>query len=128
MPSLNLPKLNCFEPKMNDTPPPTETLQWTIEGPMGIYNAAELTQQLHVQLEQGSGDLVVHLAAVDDLDSAGVQLLALARRECLRLGRALLLESPSEAVVEVLTLYNLIDGFEMRVVSPTATEHEVIHE
>lgn len=111
---------------MNELPPTTETHLWTLEGPMGIYNAAELKQQLQQLLEQ-TGDLDIALSSVDDLDTAGVQLLALARAECLRLGKRLQLRAPSDAVREVLSLYNLLDGFDIPCATENVTEDEVIH-
>ena len=111
---------------MTDTPSIAETVQWTLEGPMGIYNAIDLKAQLEQHLQQ-AGALEIQLAAVDDLDSAGVQLLALARAECLRLDKPLRLLAPSEAVQEVLALYNLLDGFDIHPAAATASEHEVRH-
>ena len=79
-----------------------------VDQPMTIYTAAELKPRL---VEAVAQDEVpeLDLSGVTEIDSAGVQLLLLARREAQLLGRNLRVTSASEAVTEVLVLLG-IDG------------------
>ena len=63
------------------TPPcPDNTLR--IEGELTIYTAAAIKQQLD-QLLGRSAELEIELSQVSEMDTAGLQLLILAKRECL---------------------------------------------
>lgn len=81
-----------------------------IEGEMTIYRAAELKQTL-LEALAGQAALDIDLAGVTEIDTAGVQLLMLAKktageRQCeLRLG------AHSEAVTQVFELLNLATYF-----------------
>ena len=77
-----------------------------IEGEMTIYRALELKQLLLARLEE-SAALEVDLAAVTELDSSGVQLLLLAKRESQARQRELRLVAHSPQVLEVFDLLNL---------------------
>jgi anti-anti-sigma factor len=81
-----------------------------IEGEMTIYNAAELGRQLIPVLDDPR-PLEINLARVSELDSAGVQLLMLAKKERERAGHKLNLVEHSEAVVDVFELMGLLDYF-----------------
>ena len=85
-----------------DTPTP----HLGIEGEMTIYTAAELYAQLAPFLTLGS-PLAIDLSQVTEIDSAGLQLLMLAKRETLRAGVALNLNGHSPAVLEVFELCDL---------------------
>lgn len=77
-----------------------------IEGEMTIYTAADLRAQLLPRLAEPQ-ELEIDLSGVSELDSAGVQLLILAKREAGRCGRILRLSRHSPAVLEVFELYQL---------------------
>ncbi len=81
-----------------------------IEGEMTIYQAAEQKQTLLAALEQAE-ELEVDLAAVTELDTAGVQILILAKKQALATQRKLRLVAHSSAVQEVLELLNLAAYF-----------------
>lgn len=81
-----------------------------IEGEMTIYRAAELKQTLLSALEQREV-LEVDLSAVTELDTAGVQLLLLAKKTAQAGRRELRLAAHSPAVVDVLEMLNLIPYF-----------------
>ncbi|TWC28177.1 anti-anti-sigma factor [Pseudomonas sp. SJZ079] len=81
-----------------------------IEDEMTIYTAADLKSQLLPHLAQPA-DLEIDLSQVAELDSAGLQLLILAKREATRLGGALRLSRHSRAVLEVFDLCNLAAFF-----------------
>lgn len=81
-----------------------------IEGEMSIYRAAELKQTLLESLDR-AGELEIDLGAVTELDSAGVQILMLAKRQALATQRKLRLTAHSPAVLEVFELLNLAAFF-----------------
>ena len=73
------------------------------EGEMTIYHAAELKPALLDALAQGD-DIELDLSAVCELDTSGVQLLMLMKREAVAAGKALRLSGHSPAVLEVFEL------------------------
>jgi anti-sigma B factor antagonist len=81
-----------------------------IEGELTIYRAAELKPLLLAALP-GTGPIELDLAAVSEVDTAGMQLLMLLRREAQALGRPLHLRSPSMAMVEAFELLDLAAWF-----------------
>jgi anti-sigma B factor antagonist len=84
------------------------TLQTTlsIEGELTIYRATELSVVLKDALS-GAGDLELNLAAVTEMDSAGVQLLMAAAKTARAAGCELRLVGHSAAVLEVFETLNL---------------------
>lgn len=54
------------------------TVQVNIRGELTIYSVAEVKEHLALAMQQGE-DVVVNLAEVTDVDTAGLQLLLLAR-------------------------------------------------
>ncbi|MBL1376508.1 STAS domain-containing protein [Zobellella iuensis] len=81
-----------------------------LEGELTIYTAAALKSQLAPYLA-GPQRVEMDLAGVSELDSAGLQLLLLAKRELDRQGGALALLWHSQAVLEVLELCRLNTHF-----------------
>lgn len=81
--------------------------RFAIDGEMTIYRAAELQGGLQAALTQGEGDFTIDLAAVNEMDSAGVQLLMAARKSAQAAGFALHVVGHSPAVVEVLDTLGL---------------------
>ncbi|MET3131611.1 anti-sigma B factor antagonist [Oxalobacteraceae bacterium GrIS 1.11] len=86
----------------------TATLR--IEGEMTIYRAAELKPVLLAALEQPD-TLDVDLSAVTELDSSGVQLLMMAKKQAQQQGQNLQLLAHSPAVLDVMELLNLAAYF-----------------
>lgn len=84
--------------------------QLRIEGEMTIYRAAELKQMLLAAAE-GAAGLALDLSAVTELDSAGVQLLAMVRNTLAGAGAELRLVAQSESVAATLALLNLERSF-----------------
>lgn len=82
----------------------------TIRGPMTIYEAVDHKHELLAALADGDG-LEIDLSEVDEMDTAGLQLLLLARREALRAGKAAVLVGSSAAAQEVLARYRLASMF-----------------
>jgi anti-anti-sigma factor len=76
-----------------------------VEGELSIYRAAELKAQLLPQA--GTGEVVLDLSQVSEIDTAGVQLLLLSQREAAALSRPWRLGAASPAVAEALNLLGL---------------------
>ncbi len=89
-----------------------------IEGEMTIYRAAELKQTLLASLDQAK-ELEVDLAAVTELDTAGIQILILAKKQALAKQRKLRLIAHSPAVLDVLERLNLAAYFGDPLVPPS---------
>jgi anti-anti-sigma factor len=75
-------------------------------GALTIYEAPFLKAGLLQALAAG-GELTVDLGGVEEMDTAGLQLLLLARREAQRANRPLRIASPSPGCREVLARYGL---------------------
>jgi anti-sigma B factor antagonist len=82
-----------------------------IEGEMTLIRAVELRDALIGALEQQSSSVEVDLSGVNELDTAGVQLLLLAKRTALARNKELRLIGQSPAVVQVLETLNLATYF-----------------
>jgi anti-anti-sigma factor len=77
-----------------------------IEGEMSVYRAAELKPALLGPALDG-GLLELDLSAVTEIDSAGLQLLLLARREVLARDGGLRVVAQSPSIAEMLALLRL---------------------
>jgi anti-sigma B factor antagonist len=77
-----------------------------VEGEFTIYRAAELKRAL-LPLPAGTGPVELDLAEVTEIDTAGIQLLLLARREAIAAGRTARLVASSPAVDEALRLLDV---------------------
>jgi len=80
-----------------------------LDGPMTIYNAGEIKAQLLTSL-QAANILEIDLSHVGEMDTAGFQLLVLAKRESQRLDHTLRIIAHSPAVRDVIDFYNM-DAF-----------------
>nr|MBP9652995.1 STAS domain-containing protein [Rhodocyclaceae bacterium] len=75
-------------------------------GELTIYAAAELKERL-VGAVDDSGEMEIDLSNVSDIDSAGLQVLVLAKRHALAAGKTLQMVGHSRPVMELLELYDL---------------------
>lgn len=89
----------------------------SIEGEMSIYSAAEYKTQLLDHLADCE-ELELNLSEVGEMDSAGLQILLVLKREAEATGRDLRLINHSRAVYEVLELLNMQGHFGDPVVIP----------
>ena len=80
-----------------------------LDGPMTIYTAGEIKSQL-LNGVQSANILELDLSHVGEIDTAGFQLLVMAKRESQRLDHALRIIAHSPAVREVIDFYNM-DAF-----------------
>jgi anti-sigma B factor antagonist len=93
-----------------------------ISGALTIYDAAAAKTALLDGLAD-TRDLEIDLSGVDEIDSAGVQLLILLKREAVKTGKAVRLVQHSAATLEVLDRFNLASYFgDPVVLSSTAAQ------
>lgn len=92
-----------------------------IDADLTIYNALDLKRQL-LDAVRAPQTLELDLGQVGEMDTAGFQLLILAKRESQRLGHELRLVAHSPAVREVIEFYNMVAYFGDPLVIPAA-EH-----
>lgn len=78
----------------------------TIASRLTIYEAAENRRALLDALGR-CAELEIDLSEVSDLDTAGIQLLVLTKREASRAGKAVRLVAHSSATIEVIDLFGL---------------------
>ena len=81
-----------------------------IGGALNVYSAPELKRQLLDHLG-ADVELEINLSQVGEMDTAGFQVLYLAKREAMKKGKKLRLTSHSPAVLEVMDLYNMAAYF-----------------
>jgi anti-sigma B factor antagonist len=81
-----------------------------IEGEMTIYTAAEQKTQLLSFIGAGQA-LEVNLEHVTEIDTAGTQLLIMAKQEAAKVKKDLRFVMHSNAVLDVLELANLTATF-----------------
>jgi len=80
-----------------------------LDGSMNIYNAMEIKGRLMDGL-RAAPILELDLSHVSEVDTAGIQLLILVKRESQRLGHDLRIVAHSPTVREVIDFYNM-DAF-----------------
>ena len=85
-----------------------KTLQSTVDGELTIISAVEQNQRLQALLTGDSG-VEVDLSGVTEIDTSGLQVLLLAKREAERLGVPLVFQSPSEPLRSMLDLTGLTE-------------------
>jgi anti-anti-sigma factor len=88
-----------------------------IECDMTIYTALELKRHLMISLG-AAPQIELDLSGVSELDSAGLQLLLLLKREAAKRGTQLLLKAHTPAVTDVIDTFNLAAHFGDPIVLP----------
>jgi anti-sigma B factor antagonist len=88
-------------------------------GNMTIYEAAADKRVLLDALD-GAQELCVDLSALVRIDTAGLQLLILLKREALKSGKVMRIIAHSPASLEILDGYNVISYFGDPVVIPSS--------
>ncbi|GAB2181949.1 hypothetical protein DLREEDagrD3_21720 [Denitratisoma sp. agr-D3] len=77
-----------------------------IDGDMTIYDALAIKQHL-ITAARSNDSLNLDLSQVGAMDTAGVQLLIMAHKECQRQDKPFRITALSEAVSEIVGFYNL---------------------
>ena len=81
-----------------------------VEGEMTIYNAVEFKQALLANLP-ACMEMEINLSGVGEVDTAGLQMLLLAKREAAGYGKKMRLVEHSPATLEVLDLCSMAGYF-----------------
>ncbi|MBM0105656.1 STAS domain-containing protein [Steroidobacter sp. S1-65] len=92
-----------------------------IDGEMTIYRASEVAQTLFAAVRTQDGDVRLDLSNVTEFDTAGLQVVLMARRIAAASGHRLDVVRPSEAVMDVLKLCNVPQHAEQSMDSERAT-------
>ena len=103
---------------MNSTQRAPAAFRIAIDGELTIYRAAELKPVLLAAVEAHAA-VEVDLSAVSDIDTAGVQLLMLAKRAAQARHGELRLAAHSQAVVDTFELLDLAAFFGDDLVVPS---------
>lgn len=77
-----------------------------IHGELDIYFITEVKEQL-VQLLNDADSLVVNLSDIDSIDTSGIQVLIMLKNEAYALNKTITFEEHSQAVIEIIELFNL---------------------
>jgi anti-sigma B factor antagonist len=80
-----------------------------VEGEMTIYSAAAIAERVVAAIETASGAVSLDLSQVTDIDTAGLQILLMARKAARAQGGELALVDPSSRVQALLHLCRLDD-------------------
>jgi len=104
---------------MSDINSGSEVGRLALQDDLTIYNALDSKRQL-LEAVRAANALELDLSQIREMDSAGFQLLVLAKREAQRLGRDLRIVAHSPAVLEVIEFYNMVAFFGDPVVIPAA--------
>lgn len=75
----------------------------TVEGELNIYTAAESATQLRTAIENHD-TVILDLSMVEEIDTAGIQLLIQMRRTCSARNRNLVFVRPSPPVSDAVRL------------------------
>jgi len=98
-----------------------EVARLALEENLTIYNVAELKRRL-LDAVRAPQSLELDLSGVGEMDTAGFQVLVLAKRESQRLGHALSIVAHSPAVREVIEFFNMTAYFGDPVVIPAGEQ------
>jgi ABC-type transporter Mla MlaB component len=90
---------------------PDTCARLAIDGPMTVYEAPAQRHALLAALAAGAG-LEIDVCGLDEIDTAGVQLLVLVQREGRDTGKPVRLAGQSAALAEVLGRYGIAAQFE----------------
>lgn len=85
--------------------------EYPLTGDLTIYQVAELKPRLENWLQQADPRLEIDLAGVENIDTAGLQLLALLKRESQAQGKSLCLRNHSPAVQHLFEKLNVAAFF-----------------
>lgn len=99
------------------------TSRLVVDGPLTIYNAVELKEQL-ISSVRGHSKLEMDLSCVAEVDTAGFQLLVLAKHESQRINHSLSITGHSDPVRELVDFYGMVGFFGDPVVIPATAEKE----
>jgi anti-sigma B factor antagonist len=82
-----------------------------LAGEIDLANAGELGVRLQQEMDGGRGRMVIRMADVRFLDSAGLEMLRVLRQRAIARGTAVVLAQPSAQVRRLLSLCGSVDEF-----------------
>ncbi len=88
------------------------TVKIRISGEMTVYNASEIKKGLAEHLFSAK-EIELDLSGVSEIDSAGLQLMILAKSESMGAGRSLRITALSGPVEGIVRLYNMQEFFRL---------------
>jgi anti-anti-sigma regulatory factor len=83
---------------------------WTADGSLTIYNVLDVKSQLDELLVQDFSDYVFDLSQVEEVDTAGIQLLLCFKKLLLSQNKSFKVESVSTDVAALFSRYHLSEG------------------
>ena len=86
----------------------------TVSGRVDSNSSPELDQKLKDELNNGNNNLIINLASVDYMSSAGLRAIVSALRNSKKNGGNLILSAPSARVREVLDLAGMESLFDIK--------------
>lgn len=86
------------------------TIRLVVQDEMTIYNVLEHKNTLFSSLKADQ-ELQLDLSEVSEIDSAGMQLLIMLKKQATIINTQLSIVDHSQAVIEVLELFNLVPFF-----------------
>ena len=86
----------------------------TVSGRVDSSSSLELDQKMKHELNTGNNSLVINLAGVDYMSSAGLRAIVSALRNSKKNGGNIILSAPSARVREVLDLAGMESLFEVK--------------
>src|SRR2546430_1179795 len=88
----------------------------TVRGEVDVYTVEELRAALDAAVATGSGEIIIDLAGLEYIDSAGLGVLVTTLRRLQQAGGDLVLQAPSAGTFRLLEISGLADRF--RIVPP----------
>lgn len=88
-----------------------ETVNVSLSGDLTIYEAESIRKGIMDAVFTNGEKLEINLSSVDEIDTCGMQVLMLAKRECEKLDKELILQSHSPAVLELMDVFHLAEYF-----------------
>jgi anti-sigma B factor antagonist len=90
-----------------------DTTTLIFEGDLTIYYVAQIKDELFADYEKLADKVALDLAAVGEIDTAGVQLLLFAKKFFAKVHRPLFITKSNESVESVLTALDVNTQFTM---------------
>jgi len=90
----------------------------TVRGEVDVYTVEDLRTCLDAAVATGSGEIVIDLAGLEYIDSAGLGVLVSTLRRLRHAGGDLVLRAPTAGTFRLLEIAGLADRF--RIVPPPA--------
>lgn len=71
---------------------------------LSIYNSFDILQEWQSELQSSTGDIVFDMSDLEDIDTAGVQLLLALKKECIETDRSIKMIGWREDIIPFLRL------------------------